>query len=116
MGHWCRFFLQAVSETAENGKLTFQKILALGQDLEHQIVTLGRRAENARRLISYLYERPAVSVDGVMKALKINKNPARDLIKAMEAQDILEEVTGFRRNRIFIFRKYLDIFNGYNDL
>ena len=116
MGHWCRFFLQAVSETAENEKLTFQKILALRQDLEHQIVTLGRRAENSRRLISYLYERPAVSVDGVMKALKINKNPARDLIKAMEAQGILEEVTGFRRNRIFIFQKYLDIFYGYNDL
>jgi len=51
-----------------------------------------------------------------MKALDINKNPARDLIKAMEAQDILEEVTGFRRNRFFVFRKYLDIFYGYNDL
>ena len=116
MGHWCRFFFQAVSETAENGKRTFEKILTLRQDIERQTVTLGRRAENARRLISYLYERPAVSVDGVMKAIKINKNPARDLIKAMEAQDILEEVTGFRRNRIFIFRKYLDIFYGYNDL
>ena len=110
MGHWCRFFMQAVSETAEDGKLTFQKILTLRQDLENQIVTLGRRAENARRLISYLYEQPAVSVDAVMKALKINKNPARDLIKAMEIQNILEEVTGFRRNRIFVFRKYLDIF------
>jgi len=110
MGHWCRFFMQAVSETAEDGKLTFQKILTLRQDLENQIVTLGRRAENARRLISYLYEQPAVSVDAVMKALKINKNPARDLIKAMEIQNILEKVTGFRRNRIFVFRKYLDIF------
>jgi hypothetical protein len=77
---------------------------------------MGRRAENARRLILCLYERPAVSVDGVMKALGINKNPARDLIKAMEDQDILEEMTGFRRNRIFVFRKYLDIFHGYNDL
>jgi len=110
MGHWCRFFMQAVSETAENGKLTFQKILTLRQDLENQMGTLGRRAEKARRFISYLYEQPAVSMDAVMKALKINKNPARDLIKAMEIQNILEEVTGFRRNRIFVFRKYLDIF------
>ena len=27
-----------------------------------------------------------------------------------EIQNILEEVMGFRRNRIFVFRKYLDIF------
>lgn len=116
MGQWCRFFMQAVTETAENGKLTFQQILTLRQDLENQMGKLGRRAENARKLISYLYEQPAVSVDAVMKALRINKNPARDLIKAMEDQHILEEVTGFRRNRIFVFRKYLNIFYGYNDL
>lgn len=116
MGHWCRFFLQAVYETAENGKITFQKILTLRQDLERQIVTMGRRAENARRLILYLYERPAVSVDGVMQSLGINKNLARGLIKTMEDQNILEEVTGFGRNRIFVFRKYLDVFHGHNDL
>lgn len=116
MGHWCRFFLQAVYETAENGKITFQKLLTLRQDLERQIVTMGRRAENARRLILYLYERPAVSVDGVMQSLGINKNPARGLIKTMEDQNILEEVTGFGRNRIFVFRKYLDVFHGHNDL
>jgi len=116
IGHWCRFFLQAMSETAENGKITFQKILTLRQDLERQIVTMGRRAENARRLILYLYEQPAVTVDGVMKSLGINKNPARGLIKTMEDQNILEEVTGFGRNRIFVFRKYLDVFQGHNDL
>ena len=116
IGHWCRLFLQAVSETAESGKITFQKILTLRQDLERQIVTMGRRAENARRLILYLYEQPAVSVDGVMKSLGINKNPARGLIKTMEDQNILEEVTGFGRNRIFVFRKYLDVFQGHNDL
>ena len=116
IGHWCRFFLESVFETAEGGKLTFHRIFDLREQLDQRIITMGRRAENARRLILCLYERPAVSVDGVMKALGINKNPARDLIKAMEGQDILEEMTGFRRNRIFVFRKYLDIFHGYNDL
>jgi Fic family protein len=116
MGHWCRFFMRAVAETAENGKMTFQEILALRENLESKMGKIGRRAENARRLISYLYEQPAVSVDTVMKVLNINKNPARDLIKAMQDQDILEEVTGFRRNRIFVFRKYLNIFYGYHDL
>ena len=75
MGHWCRFFLQGVSETAENGKRTFKSILNLREDLESRIVTLGRRVENGRRLILHLYEHPAVSVHQVMALLGIQFNP-----------------------------------------
>ena len=46
IGHWVRFFLQAVTTTVESGKLTFQKILALRQGVDKKIVKLGRRAEN----------------------------------------------------------------------
>ena len=110
IGHWCRFFLQGVSETAENGKRTFQSILNLRQDLESQIVTLGRRAENGRRLISHLYEHPAVSVHQVMEFLGIQFNPARNLIAALADIGILKEITGQRRNRIFLFEPYFNIF------
>ena len=84
MGHWCRFFLKAVSETAENGKQTFQRILSLRQDLEHLIVSLGRRAENGRRLIYHLYEHPAVTVHQVMEVLNVQFNPAGNLIATLK--------------------------------
>lgn len=116
LGHWCRFFLQAVIETAENGKETFQHILSLRQDMDRKVVTLGRRAENARKLIMHLYSNPAVSVNVVMKLQNINKNPARDLIAALVDIGVLEEITGYRRNRIFVFKQYLDIFMEKNDL
>ncbi len=116
LGHWCRFFLQAVIETAENGKETFQYILSLRQDMDRKVVTLGRRAENARKLIMHLYSNPAVSVNMVMKLQNINKNPARDLIAALVDIGVLEEITGYRRNRIFVFKQYLDIFMEKNDL
>ena len=48
IGHWVRFFLQAVVETAESGKRTFQRILALRQELDAEVIKLGRRAENAQ--------------------------------------------------------------------
>ena len=110
MGHWCRFFLQAVVETAESGKETFQRILALRQEVDRKVVSLGRRAENARKLIFHLYRNPAVSVNDVMKLQHINKNPARNLIAALMDIDVLKEITGFRRNRIFMFKEYFDIF------
>ena len=110
LGHWCRFFLQGVSETAQNGKRTFQSILRLQQNLESQIVTLGRRAENGRRLISQLYEHPAVSINQVMAFLDIQFNPARNLIAALMDMGILKEITAQKRNRIFLFEPYFNIF------
>jgi Fic family protein len=110
LGHWCRFFLQAVSETAVNGKQTFQRILALRQGLERKIITLGRRAEKGRRLITYLYEHPAVTVHQVMKFLSIQFNPANNVVAALVDMGVLKEITGQRRNRVFLFEPYLRIF------
>jgi len=116
VGQWCRFFLQAVIETAENGKNTFHNILLLRQEIESALVTLGRRAENARRLVTYLYGKPAVTMNSVMKALHINKNPARDLITALQDLHILQEITGYKRNRVFLFTRYVDTFQEKNEL
>ncbi len=113
IGHWCRFFLQAVIDTAQNGKETFEKILALRREIDATIFTLGRRAENAQRLIRHLYGSPVVSISMVEHILGINNNPARELVAALEEINVLEEVTGFKRNRLFIFRRYMDVFRGH---
>ncbi|MBI5142379.1 MAG: Fic family protein [Nitrospirae bacterium] len=110
IGHWVRFFLQAVVATAENGKQTFMKILALRQELDHEVVKLGRRAENARRLIMYLYGTPTITVNKAMELLGIKYVPANSLIATLADIGVLEEITGFQRNRIFIFRRYVDMF------
>ena len=111
IGHWCRFFLQAVIETAEHGKTTFQTILALRQEVDAKILTLGRRATNGQKLLMYLYKKPSVTVATVMTLLEINKNPARKLIESLEELEILKESTGYKRNRVFTFKRYLDIFD-----
>jgi hypothetical protein len=69
IGHWVRFFLQAVVETAESGKRTFQCILTLRQELDAEILKLGRRTENAQQLILYLYGTPTITVNRTMEIL-----------------------------------------------
>lgn len=114
LGHWVRFFLQAVFETAESGKRTFQNILVLRQDLERDVVKLGRRAENARRLIILLYGNPAITVNFVSEQLGLKYYTANQLVTTLVEMGILREVTGFQRNRIFIFQRYIDIFRVEN--
>lgn len=48
IAQWVKFFLSAVIETANKGKLTFQEILALRQEMDALIVGMARRAENGK--------------------------------------------------------------------
>jgi len=116
LGHWCRFFLRAVVETAESGKKTFESILSLRQELERKVVTLGRRAENGRRLIMHLFKRPAVTVNQVVDLLGLQYHAANKLVQALAEMDVLKEITGYQRNRIFLFKQYMDIFSEKNEI
>jgi len=110
MVHWVVFFLDAVIETAESSKQTFQQIMALRNQLESQMVTLGRRAEKARALLVLLYRRPAMTGKDIAKALGVTPRAANGLVDQFVALGILEEMTGYQRNRVFFFRKYIQLF------
>lgn len=116
IGYWVRFFLQAVIETAENGKRTFQRILTLSQEMDALIVTLGRRAENARTLVYHLYQEPFVTVNQVAELLSIKYYAANQLVKTLVDIGILQEETGWQRNRLFAFRRYLNLFSDENEI
>jgi Fic family protein len=108
--HWIKFFLVAVITTAEKGQETFKNILALKNEVDGQIVSLGRRAENARNLLMHLYQKPLITANYVAKTLNLAPRASNALLKDMEEIGILKEMTGFKRNRLFVFEKYLHLF------
>lgn len=108
--HWIKFFLVAVTKTAEQGKRTFQEILALRNRMEAQIMDLGRKAGSARELLHYLYKKPMVTAADVAEALNTTPKTANGLIADLEALELLKETTGYRRNRVFAFQPYLNLF------
>jgi Fic family protein len=111
LSHWVKFFLNAVIETAEKGKRTFGDILALKNTVDSKIVTLNRRAENGRYLLQLLYKQPVITVNDVVKLLNISAKSANLIINDFINLGILEEVTGQRRNRLFSFTAYVNLFN-----
>ncbi len=110
LAHWIKMFLVAMIATAEKGKTTFQKILALRNKVEAQIPTMGRRAKNAQKLLMLLYKEPWVNSVTVSKKLRISNVAAHQLVKSMSEAGILVEMTGFKRNRVFQFKRYFDLF------
>ncbi|PKN72926.1 MAG: cell filamentation protein Fic [Candidatus Cloacimonetes bacterium HGW-Cloacimonetes-3] len=111
LGHWVRFFLQAVVDTAEKGKVTFDNILILHRSIENDLVKLGRRAENARKLMMHLYRSPVVNIKQVEELLNLNYARANSLVTSLVDMNILRETTGYSRNRIFMFKRYIDTFS-----
>ena len=111
MVQWLTFFLVGVLETAENSIQTFHEIMKLRSELEEKrIITLGKKVPLAMRLIRYLYTKPIVDASEAAKVLAVNISTANRLIQDFEKLGILSEKTGFKRNRIFIFQKYLNLF------
>jgi len=108
--HWLKFFLVGVTQTAKNSKLTFEKIIALRRDCEQNIISLGKRAKKGQELLKHLYSQPILNTKQIAERLEITYPSASTLAKQFENIGIFKEITGFKRNRLFMFSKYLKLF------
>jgi Fic family protein len=109
--HWLKFFLVGVAETVTKGKLTFENIIVLRQRSEHRIMALGKRAKIGQELLKHLYSQPIMNAKQMSERLGITYASASTLAKSFEEIGIFKEVTGFKRNRLFLFSEYLELFS-----
>lgn len=107
---WIRFFLAGVSETAQKSKATLEKIIELKYRCEEKVMSLGTRAKHGNGLLKFLYSKPAVYASWVAKEINLKHPTVYRLLNDFQRFGILEEVTGFKRNRLFVFREYLNLF------
>lgn len=108
--HWIKFFLTAVIETSKKSIETFNGILELKSKMDVFVASLGRKAENGQKLITYLYRQPVIDSKKAMEVLGVSAKTAGSLLKDFEKEGILVEYTGFQRNRSFVFNEYIELF------
>jgi len=77
---------------------------------QQEIIKLGKKTKSAQQFLNYLYGQPVVDSSDVVTALKVNVSTALRIIDDFIKLNILHEITGYRRNRIFIFKEYLNLF------
>ena len=108
---WIKFFLVGVIETSKGSIQVFKNILVLKSKIETEILPkLGGKVENGQKLIQQLYQVPIIDAKQVKELLQISLSTSTRLINKFVELGILTELTGFKRNRMFIFREYFQLF------
>jgi Fic family protein len=108
---WLKFFLEGVRQTAQSSIETFRAIISLRQEIEHRaILTLGKKSKLAQQFLQDLYSKPITDSQETAQRLSINPSTALRLIEDFIRLGILKEITGYKRNRVFVFERYLKLF------
>ena len=110
MIHWVSFFLNGIAKTATKGREVFKKILTLRSEIDPVIMSLGKRAPTVRQALDFLYRKPVLDAAEMEKALAISTPTANKLIDTLREKNILVEITGQQRGRVYAFERYLNLF------
>jgi Fic family protein len=110
LSQWFKFFLVGVIETSKKGIATFDSILQLQKQVEIKLQTLGSRAANAQKITNYLYQKHSINAERVSETAKISLPSAYKLIADLEKLEILKEITGGQRGRVYVFDSYIRLF------
>lgn len=109
---WIKYFLVGISEMAESSAETLSQVLELKSEIELLINTkFGRRSQKAIIFLNELFCKPVMDIEDLVKILDSSYNTANSLIADFVKYGILQEMTGNKRNRIYIFEKYLNLFS-----
>lgn len=107
---WVKFFLVAVSETAKRSCETLQKIIDLKTENDQKILSLGKRAQSASKLLDTMYGSPIMDSKKASAAINLSPTAINALLNGLVDLGILKEITGFSRNRLYQYTDYMELF------
>jgi len=110
LSQWLKFFLTGVIETAESGVRTFDGILQLQKILDEKLKNIGSRSGDAYKVLEHLYGNPIVDAQKVAELIEKTPKSAYKLIAVLESLEIVKEITGTQRGRLYLFIDYIDLF------
>ncbi len=107
---WLVFFLDGLAETAAHGVNTFNEILRFKAHWEKEIAAWKPHAQSGLILLEHLFSQMWVNAKMVAEATGVSQPTAYKLIDRFVRNGLLREVTGAKRDRIFRFDAYLQLY------
>lgn len=108
---WVDFFLEGVEQTAQGAVQTAKRLVDLFQQDTQRVQGAGGRSANVLRVLDTLRQRPLSSLRQLGASAGISFPTASKAMLALVEIGIARELTGQRRNRVFVYDAYLNILN-----
>jgi Fic family protein len=105
---WIEFFLRAVVEQSGDAVSRARRIL----DIHHTYTQASREKKltpTAGQLIELIFMRPLLNARAAQEYLNVTFPAAQKALNALVEAEILAEITGGRRNRVYAAKEILEI-------
>lgn len=108
---WLKFFLRGVIETANQAVETIQLVLKLFIEDRQKIETSSKAFAKDLIIYQYLQKTPITDSKKITRDCKISLPTTNKALHHLMALGVVKEVTGKARNKVYIYKRYLDILN-----
>jgi Fic family protein len=105
---WLRFFLAGVAETAQQGVGQAARLSALRDRLRKRVL----KRPKALALLDALFANPFLPVARAEKILRVSNPTARQVVRVLQEEGILREITGRAWGRVYLARAILQAIEG----
>lgn len=104
---WILFMLEAIERQAKDSYQRVRELNNLREELRqrYQEGTSGKTLQ----IVDHLFDRPSLTVKSTAKILGVTVPTATRIIDKLVIDGVIEEITGRKRDRIFISRPIMDV-------
>ena len=108
---WVDFFLEGVAQTAQGAVQTAQRLVALFDEDTRRTGDTGCTVANTLRALAAFRQRPMLNLKQLGAGAHMTFPTASKAVERLVQAGIVRELTGQRRNRVFVYDAYLAILN-----
>jgi Fic family protein len=111
---WMRFFLEGVRTVSLEATHAAQRLQSM-RDEHRELIGRDIRGTTAGFvLLDHLFQMPMVTVNQVAQVIGRTYPVANNLLEKFYQLGLVNEITGQRRNRIYAYHQYLNLFEDAN--
>ncbi|MEX0599668.1 MAG: Fic family protein, partial [Rhodothermales bacterium] len=108
---WINFFLDGVAQQARDAEERTVALVDLQRDVRDELLA-AKVTNTTLRLAESLLDRPYVTAKRVIRQFEVTAPTAQKAIHSLVDQGILTEVTGRKRNRVYLSPRIMDVVYG----
>ena len=108
---WIDFFAEAVIHTSNQAVNTAKNLIALINSHESKVNSMGRASSTALVVYRCFVKQPVLNANAIQTQTSLSTATIHSSLENLIKLGILEEVSQKKRNKIFVYKEYINILN-----